>query len=222
MKGHQDDLSKLEFKQGDELKRALKAFTTDKLVVFATNGKFFTLDAGQLPGGRGHGEPVRLMVDLEENHDIAEIFVHDPARKLLVVSTGGYGFVVAEAEVIASTRKGKQVLNVTEPEEARVCVPVDGDCVATIGENRKMLVFKLDEVNEMTRGKGVILQRFKDGALSDARVFKKADGLTWIDSAGREFSLSWSELKEWVGDRAQAGRLAPKGFPRSNSFGPRF
>ena len=222
LKGHQDDLAKLEFKQGDELKRAIKAFTTDKLVVFATNGKFFTLEVGLLPGGRGHGEPVRLMVDLEENHDVAEIFVYEPGRKLLVASTGGYGFIVPEDEVIASTRKGKQILNVTEPEEARVCVPVDGDHVAAMGENRKMLVFKLDEVNEMTRGKGVILQRFKDGALSDVRVFKKSDGLTWLDSAGREFTLSWSELRDWAGERAQAGRLAPKGFPRSNSFGPRF
>ena len=222
LKGHQDDLAKIEFKQGDSLKRAIKASTTDKLILFATNGKFFTLEAGGLPGGRGHGEPVRLMVDLEENHDIAEAFVHDPARKLLVASTGGYGFIVAEEEVIASTRKGKQVLNVTEPEEARVCVPVEGDCVATMGENRKMLVFKLDEMNEMARGKGVILQRFKDGALSDVRVFIKSDGLTWLDSAGREFTLSWSELKDWVGERAQAGRMAPKGFPRSNSFGPRF
>jgi topoisomerase-4 subunit A len=222
LKGHQDDLDKLDFKQGDELKRALKAWTTDKLVLLATNGKFFTLEASQLPGGRGHGEPVRLMVDLEENHDFVEIFAHDASRKLLVISTGGYGFIVPEEEVIASTRKGKQILNVTEPEEARVCVPVDGDHVATIGENRKMLVFKLDEVNEMTRGKGVILQRFKDGGLSDARVFAKKDGLTWIDSAGREFTLAWGELKEWVGERAQAGRLAPKGFPRSNKFGPAF
>ena len=222
LKGHQDDLSKLDFKQGDELKRAIKAFTTDKLVLFATNGRFFTLEAGSLPGGRGHGEPLRLMIDLEENHDVAEVFVHDPSRKLLVASTGGYGFMVPEAEVIAATRKGKQILNVSEPEEARVCVPVEGDHVATIGENRKLLIFKLDEVNEMTRGKGVILQRFKDGALSDIRVFKKSAGLSWLDSAGREFTLSWSDLKEWVGERAQAGRVAPKGFPRSNSFGPRF
>jgi topoisomerase-4 subunit A len=148
--------------------------------------------------------------------------VHDPARKLLVASTGGYGFIVPEEEVIASTRKGKQILNVSEPDEACVCVPAEGDYVATIGENRKLLVFKRDEVNEMTRGKGVILQRFKDGNLSDARVFKKSEGLTWVDSAGREFTLSWSEMREWVGDRAQAGRAAPRGFPRSNSFGPRF
>ena len=222
LKGHPEDLSKLEFKQGDELKRVIKASTTDKLVLLTTNGKFFTLEAGALPGGRGHGEPVRLMIDLEENHDIVEMFVHDPTRKLLIASTAGYGFIVSEEEVIASTRKGKQILNVTEPDEARVCVVAEGDHIATIGENRKLLVFKLDEVNEMTRGKGVILQRFKDGGLSDARVFKKSEGLTWLDSAGREFTLSWSELREWVGERAQAGRVAPKGFPRSNSFGPRF
>jgi len=222
LKGHPEDLSKLEFKQGDELKRVIKAWTTDKLVLLTTNGKFFTLEAGALPGGRGHGEPVRLMIDLEENHDIVEMFVHDATRKLLVVSTAGYGFIVSEEEVIASTRKGKQILNVTEHDEARVCVVAEGDYIATIGENRKLLVFKLEEVNEMTRGKGVILQRFKDGGLSDARVFKKTDGLTWVDTAGREFALSWSELREWVGERAQAGRLAPKGFPRSNSFGPRF
>ncbi len=222
LKGHQEDLSKLDFKQGDDLKRSVRAFTTDKLVVFATNGKFFTLEASALPGGRGHGEPVRLMIDLEENHDIADVFVYEAGRKLLVASTAGYGFIVPEDEVIASTRKGKQVLNVSEPDEARLCVPVDGDHVATIGENRKMLVFTLDEVNEMTRGKGVILQRFKDGGLSDARVFKKSDGLTWLDSAGREFNLAWGDLREWVGERSQAGRMAPKGFPRSNQFGPRF
>jgi topoisomerase-4 subunit A len=222
LKGHQEDLSKLDFKQGDTLKKAVKASTTDKLILLATNGKFFTLEASQLPGGRGHGEPVRLMVDLEENHDFVEIFTHDPNRKLLVASTGGYGFIVPEEEVVASTRKGKQIINVTEPDEARLCVPVDGDHVAVVGENRKMLVFPLDEVNEMTRGKGVILQRFKDGGLSDARVFYKKEGLTWLDSAGREFTLSWGDLRDWIGERSQAGRLAPKGFPRSNKFGPAF
>lgn len=224
LKGHIDDLSKLDFKQGDKLKRAIKASTTDKLLLLATNGKIFTLEASLLPGGRGHGEPVRLMIDLEENHDIADAFPYQPGRKLLIASTAGYGFIVPEDEVVAATRKGKQVLNVTEPEEARLIVPVPegADHVATVGENRKLLIFKLDEVNEMTRGKGVILQRFKDGQLADARVFKKADGLSWSDSAGRTFTLSWSELKEWVGVRAQAGRVVPKGFPRSNSFGPAF
>ncbi len=222
MKGHLDDLSKLDFKQGDGLKRAVKAMTTDKLILFATNGKFFTLDAGQLPGGRGHGEPVRLMVDLEENHDFVEVFVHEATRKLLVASSGGYGFVVPEEEVVASTRKGKQVLNVAEDEEAAVVIPAEGDMVATIGENRKLLVFKLEDVNEMTRGKGTILQRFKDGGLSDVQVFSKKEGLSWLDSAGRTFTLAWSDLKDWAGERAQAGHMAPKGFPRSNKFGPAF
>ena len=222
LKGHLDDLTGVQFKQGDELKRALKAQSTDKLLLFASNGKFFTLQCGQLPGGRGHGEPVRLMIDLEENHTIVDAFVHQPGRKLLVASTAANGFVVSEEEVVAMTRKGKQVLNLTEPEEAVVCVPVDGDHVAVIGENRKLLVFPLSEVNEMARGKGVRLQKYKDGGIADARVFAKKEGLTWLDAAGRSFQLSWGELKEWVGERAQAGANAPKGFPRSNKFGPSF
>ncbi len=222
MKGHVDDLAKLDFKQGDKLLRAVKGSTTDKLLLLATNGKVFTLAADQLPGGRGHGEPVRLMVDLEENHAFAEIFVHEPGRKLLIAATSGHGFVVPEDEMIAMTRKGKQVLNVDEPAEACSCVPADGDQVAVIGENRKMLVFALDEVNEMTRGKGVRLQRYKDGGLSDVRVFKKSEGLTWLDPAGRNFTLPYGELRDWVGERAQAGRLAPRGFPKSNKFGRAF
>jgi topoisomerase IV subunit A len=222
MKGHVDDLSKLEFKQGDGLKRAVKAQTTDKLLLLASNGKVFTLPGDQLPGGRGHGEPVRLMVDLEENHDFVEIFVHEPGRKLLVVASSGHGFIVPEDEVVAMTRKGKQVMNVDEPAEACACVAAEGDTVATIGENRKMLIFPADEVPEMGRGKGVRLQRYKDGGLSDVRVFKKADGLAWLDPAGRTFTLPMSELRDWIGQRAQAGRLAPRGFPKSNKFGPAF
>jgi topoisomerase-4 subunit A len=222
MKGHQDDLSKLEFKQGDQLLRAVKAHTTDKLLLLATNGKVFTLTGDQLPGGRGHGEPVRLMVDLEENHAFVEAWVHTPGRKLIIASTSGHGFVVPEDEMVAMTRKGKQVMNLTEPEEARVCVPAEGDTVAVIGENRKMVTFALAEVNEMARGKGVRLQRYKDGGLSDIRVFRKDEGLTWLDPAGRTFTLPFSELKEWVGERAQAGRLAPRGFPKSNKFGRSF
>jgi topoisomerase IV subunit A len=222
MKGHLEDLSKLEFKQGDALKRAVKASTTDKLLLLASNGKVFTLMADQLPGGRGHGEPVRLMVDLEENHDFVEIWVHEPGRKLLIAATSGHGFIVPEEEMVAMTRKGKQVMNVDQPAEACCAAPAEGDMVAAIGENRKMLVFPRDEVNEMTRGKGVILQRYKDGGLSDIRVFNKAAGLTWLDTAGRTFTLSNAELRDWLGQRAQSGRLAPKGFPRSNKFGPAF
>ena len=225
LKGHQDDLSKLEFKQGDSLKRAIKGATTDKILLFATNGKFFTLDAVALPGGRGHGEPVRLMVDLEETADIVEVLVHQPGRRLLVAATSGHGFVVPEDEVVASTRKGKQVLNVEAPAEAKVCVPAMGDKIATLavaGDSRRMLVFDLADVNEMVRGKGVLLQRFKDSDLVDARIFAKADGLTWQDPAGRTHTLAWGDLAEWIGERAQAGKTVPKGFPRSSKFGPAF
>jgi topoisomerase-4 subunit A len=222
MKGHLEDPSKLEFKQGDGLKAAIRAHTTDKLLIFATNGKFFTLDANGLPGGRGHGEPLRLMVELEEGADVLDVFVHDPDRKLLVASAEGYGFIVPEAEVIAAKRTGKQVLNLGDSDQAALVIPAAGDTLATVGSNRKLLLFALADVNEMARGKGVILQRFADGKLSDARVFDKRKGLTWLDSAGRTFTLSAPELKEWFGARGQAGRIVPKGFPRSNSFGPRF
>jgi topoisomerase-4 subunit A len=222
LKGHQDDLSRLDFKQGDRLKFAFHAQTTDRLLAFSTNGKFFTLTGDQLPGGRGHGEPLRLMIDLEENHDVAAFFTHKPGRKLLVASVAGYGFVVNEDDVTASTRKGKQVLNVAGADEAKCCVPADGNMVATVGENRKMLVFGRDEVNEMTRGKGVILQRLKGSALSDVRVFEASEGLTWLDSAGRTFTMSLHDLEDWHGVRAQSGKVAPRGFPRSNRFGPAF
>jgi topoisomerase-4 subunit A len=222
MKGHLEDLSKLDFKQGDSLKRAVKAMTNDKLLLLASNGKVFTIAADQLPGGRGHGEPLRLMIDLEENHAFVEIFVHQPGRKLLVAATSGHGFIVPEDEMIAGTRKGKQILNVDEPAEACCCVPAAGDMVAVVGENRKMVVFPISELNEMTRGKGVILQKYKDGGLSDARVFERKEGLTWLDSAGRTYTVPMSELKEYLGERAQAGRLAPRGFPKSNKFGPAF
>ena len=179
--------------------------------MLASNGKVFTLPADQLPGGRGHGEPVRLMVDLEENHDFVEIFVHEPGRKLLVAATSGHGFVVPEDEMVAMTRKGKQVMNVDEPAEACCCAPAEGDMVATIGENRKMLIFPLDEVNEMGRGKGVILQRYKDGDLSDVRVFRKAEGLSWLDPAAPHVHAADVGAQGLAGT-ARPGR--PAGAPR--------
>jgi len=220
MRGHMDDTSGLQFKDGDTLKRARQAQTTDTLVLFATNGKFFSIGADKLPGGRGHGDPVRLMVDLEENHDIVEMFVHQPGRKLLVASSAGFGFIVSEDDVVAMTRKGKQVLNVTAPDEALVCAPADGDMVAVIGENRKMLCFPREELNEMSRGRGVRLQRYKDGGLADVKTYDKDEGLTWIDSSDRTWTVT--ELRDWTGSRAQAGRLPPKGFPKANHFGAKF
>jgi topoisomerase-4 subunit A len=219
LRGHQSDLAGVVFKTDDALKFAFPAETTSKVLVFATNGRFYTIDAAKLPGGRGHGEPVRLYADIEQAGDLVWAFRYQGGRKLLVASRTGRGFVVAEDECLANTRKGKQVLNVKAPDVAAALAPVEGELVAAIGENRKMVIFPLDQVPEMARGRGVRLQRHKDGGLSDVTTFKAGDGLAWIDAAGRAFAVPMSELRDWRGDRAQAGRLAPKGFPKSNTFG---
>jgi len=219
LKGNVTDLSGIAFKTDDRLKLAFFAETTSKCLLFATNGRFYTIEASKLPGGRGHGEPVRLFIELEQEADVVTVFPFRGGRKFLVASATGRGFVVAEDECLANTRKGKQVLNVALPDEARAIAPVDGELVATVGENRKMVIFGLDQVPEMARGRGVRLQRYRDGGLSDAKTFKAADGLTWIDPAGRTFTLAIKELADWRGNRADAGRLAPKGFPKINKFG---
>jgi len=221
MKGHLADYSTLAFKEGDTLKTAFHADSHDKIVVFTTGGKCFTLGGDKLPGGRGHGEPVRVMIEMENDSDIVTAFKHDPKRKLLLVSRVGNGFIVPEADVIANTRKGKQVMNVKLPDEALLCAAVaeGDDHIAVVGDNRKMIIFPLDQLPEMNRGKGVRLQKYKDGGAKDARTFKLTDGLTWEDSAGRSFNKSKDELLEWMGDRAQAGRMVPKGFPRNGKFG---
>jgi topoisomerase IV subunit A len=218
LRGHLEDTSGLAYKEGDRARFILRAETTDRIMVFSSAGRFYTLDAGKLPGGRGHGEPLRLMADLDVADTIVALFVHVPGRKLLVASSDGNGFVVAEDECLATTRKGKQILNVKPPAEAQLCIPVPGraDHLATIGENRKLLVFPLAQVPEMARGRGVRLQKFKDGGLADARAFAWQDGLSWTDSSGRNWAVS--DLSDWLGERAQAGRLPPKGFPRSNRF----
>ncbi|MCM2292104.1 DNA topoisomerase IV subunit A [Allorhizobium sp. BGMRC 0089] len=218
LKGHIADTSSLTFKEGDGLKVAFAAQTTDKILLVTTGGKVFTLGGDKLPGGRGHGEPIRIMVDMDNDQDVLTAFVHDPERKRLIVSTSGNGFVVAETDMIANTRKGKQVMNVAMPDETRLVAPVVGDHVAIIGENRKMLVFPIVQIPEMARGKGVRLQRYNDGGVSDIKCFAMADGLSWTDSAGRSFTRSRDELLEWIGDRAAAGRPLPKGFPRTGKF----
>ena len=219
LRGHLTDLSLLTFKEGDSLKLAFPAQTTDKILVFTTGGKFYTIGADRLPGGRGHGEPIRIIVDMENDQDIVTAFVHDPSRRLLLVSREGNGFVVPEKEVVANTRKGKQVMNVRPPDEACRCVPVSGDHVAIIGENRKLLVFPLLQITEMVRGKGVRLQRYKDGGVLDVKLFALDQGLSWQDLSGRTFTRTRAELTEWTGDRAGAGRMVPKGFPRTGRFG---
>ena len=219
LKGHTSDFDEKGFKAGDRLKLAFHAETTDKLLLLSTGGKVYTLAPDKLPGGRGQGEPLRLMVDLEEGQDFVDLFVFRPGAKRLVASNVGNGFVVAEDELIANTRKGKQVLNLGGGEEAKLIVPAIGDTVAVIGENRKLIIFPASELPEMARGKGVRLQKYKDGGISDAKLFAAQDGLSWVDSSGRTFVKSMAELRDWLGERAQAGRQPPQGFPRNNKFG---
>ncbi len=218
LRGTISDLSSIAFKADDGPKFVFAAETTSKCLVVASNGRFYTLDAAKLPGGRGHGEPIRLFIDLEQEADVVAVFPHQGGRKFLLASAKGRGFVVPEDECLANTRKGKQVLNVAPPDAARAVAIVTGELVASIGENRKMLIFPLDQVPEMARGRGVRLQRYKDGGLSDVKTFKAEEGLSWTDTAGRAFSLTFEELADWRGNRADAGRLAPKGFPRTNTF----
>jgi topoisomerase-4 subunit A len=219
LRGTITDFSGISFKADDGLKFAFPAETTSKLLAFATNGRFYTLDAAKLPGGRGHGEPVRLYVDLEQEHDLVAVFRYQGGRKLLVGSAQGRGFAVPEDECLANTRKGKQVLNVKPPDAARALAPVEGELVASIGENRKMVIFPLEQVPEMARGRGVRLQRFKDGGLSDLKTFKAGEGLTWVDTAGRVFTQSIKDLAAWRGNRSDAGRVRPDRFLTNNKFG---
>ena len=218
LKGHVTDLAGLAFKGDDALKTSFLAETTSRILVFATDGRAFTLDASKLPGGRGQGEPIRVMADLGEGEDIVAVLPYRAGAKMIVAATDGRGFVVDQDDMIGGTRKGRQVLNVDKPAVASIIRPAAGDQVAVIGDNRRMLVFPLDQVPEMGRGKGVRLQRFKDGGLADILVFSLADGLTWQDSGGRTFTVKQPELRDWIGNRAEAGRLPPKGFPKVNRF----
>ncbi len=219
LKGHVQDLSNLQFKGDDALLASFFAETTSKILVLASNGKIFTLDASKLPGGRGHGEPIRLMADIDEGADIVRVLPYEAGKKMLAATSDGRGFVVAQDEMIGGTRKGKVLMNPDEGAKAALLVAADGDHVAIVGENRKLVVFPLDQVPEMARGKGVRLQRYKDGGVADAKVFALADGLSWLDSAGRTFNVAKADLKEWIGERASAGRLPPRGFPKNNRFG---
>ena len=222
VRGHitDDQIKDLKYKEGDKARFVFHAETTDKVLVFATNGRFYTLGCDKLPGGRGHGEPLRLMVDLPNDADITDMFTHVKGRKLVVASDAGRGFVVPEDDVIAQTKNGKQVLNVSGSEEAATCVFVGegADHIAAIGSNRKILVFPLDEMPEMTRGKGVIIQRYKKGGgaiLKDVKAFKLEKGLSF------RFGSGWrteTQLLHWQGKRAGAGAMAPRGFPTSNRF----
>jgi topoisomerase-4 subunit A len=215
VKGTVADPGDLKFKEGDKLKVALPCFTTDRLTLFATNGKAFTLKASDLPRGRGDGQPVRLLAEFSNEDDIAAFFVAVDGARYLVASNAGRGFVVPGSELLAEKRTGKQILVLKSGEEAALCIPADGDHVAVIGEARKLLIFPLSQLPEMTRGAGVILQRYADGGLVDAKVFRLAEGLTW--RLGERVRTETS-LREWVGERGQVGRMPPNGFPRSGRF----
>ncbi|MFN4277909.1 MAG: DNA topoisomerase IV subunit A [Ferrovibrio sp.] len=216
IKGHVADDGSAAYKEGDKGRFWLHAETTDKLVLFGTNGRAYTINCDKLPRGRGHGEPVRLTVDLGNDQDIVTLFKYQGERKFLVASSDGRGFVCPEGEMLAATRTGKQILNVQSPAEACVCSIVEGDTVAVVGENRKLLLFPLNELPEMTKGRGITLQKYKDGGLSDAKTFTLKQGLTWTDSSGR--TKTETDLKEYRGDRAQAGRIVPRGFNKNNRF----
>jgi topoisomerase-4 subunit A len=218
LKGHVTDLGGLQFKGDDTLKLSFHTETTAKILVLATSGKVYTLDASKLPGGRGFGDPVRLMADIDEGAEIVTAWPHQAGQKLLFASSVGRGFIALSDDAVANTRKGRQVLNLDDKETARFVVPVEGNYVAAIGENRKLLCFPLNQMVEMSRGKGVRIQKYKDGGMADIKTFKLAEGLTWRDTSGRTWTVSKPDLKEWIGSRSDAGRLPPKGFPKSNRF----
>ena len=216
VRGHLAEGTELKFKDGDELLLLLPCETTDKLCLFGTNGRAYTLRASDLPRGRGDGQAVRVMVDLPGEEDVAALFIWREAARYLLVGSDGRGMVVKSEDMLAEKRTGKQVLNLREGERARVCVPAQGDHVACCGENRKLLIFSLDQVPELARGSGVRLQTYRDGGLADAVVFRLADGLSWRLG---ERTRTETDLRYWLGERAQAGKAPPSGFPRSNRFG---
>jgi topoisomerase-4 subunit A len=213
-----EDPSELKFKEGDKLAFLVPAETTDKLLIFASDGRFFTLPCDKLPSARGHGEPLRLMIDLDDKVGIEAVFPHKAGRKLILASKQGYGFIMPEEEALASKRGGKQVLTV-DAKGVAVCLPYEGDQLAVVGDNGKILVFPLEELPEMPRGKGVKLQSYREGGLRDALPFSADEGPSWITSDGR--SRAWPEWRDWAGRRAGSGKLAPKGFPASKRFRPK-
>jgi len=216
LKGHNQKLDDLKFKEGDGLALSLECQTTDKVILMASGGRAFTIGADKLPGGRGHGEPIRLNLEVPESETIVSMLIPDSKARRIIASSRGYGFIVQDAELISSTRKGKIILNVGPKEKLAACVKVEGDLTAAIGKNRKLVIFKTDELPEMARGKGVKIQSYGDGGLLDLKTFNRADGLTWTDTAGRQQSAD--DWKNWIGKRAQSGRLAPRGFNKNGKF----
>ncbi len=214
LKGHVS-VDDLKFKEGDEMKLSVQTYTTDNVVFFATNGRFYTLLGDKITGGRGFGEPIRLSIDLPENADIIKMFVFKPDEKLLVASKKGKGFIVNTNDVMAQTRAGKIIMNIGEDDKAVLCIPANGDHVAVIGNNRKMVVFKTEEIPTMTRGSGVILQKYAGANLSDVKFFNATDGLSFPSGNGIRIER---DITPWLARRATVGKIPPVGFPRSNKF----
>ena len=215
-KGHLSSYGELKYREGDKEKFVIHAKTTQKLLIFCTNGRAYTIEIGNLPSGRGFGEPIRLMADIPSDEKILSAFVYRSGDKRVVASNVGNGFIVREDDLLAQTRAGKQILNLSGESKARTCSKVEGDHIACISENRKLLIFEMKEIPEMGRGKGVRLQKFKDGGLSDIKSFNLRYGLSWLDPASR--TRTEVDLSEWVGRRANAGKMAPRGFPKDNIF----
>jgi topoisomerase-4 subunit A len=217
MKGHGLNPKDFKYKEGDSQGYVMEAMTTDKVLLFGTNGRFYTIGGDKLPPGRGFGEPVRLMVDLPNDADITGVMIHKPDAKILVAATDGRGFIAPSNDVLAQTKNGKQVLNVDGKVEAKIARYLNegDDHIAVLGKNRKMIVFKLDQIPEMSRGRGVMLQKYSDGGLSDAKTFNWKTGLMYKHGSGETKA---GDLKPWLGERAQAGKLPPNGFPRNPKF----
>jgi topoisomerase-4 subunit A len=222
MRGHValDDAETLKFREGDALDTIFHAQTTDKIALFAANGRVYTLGGDKLPGGRGFGEPVRLSIDLEAEVEIVKLMVVRPDTKLLIASGDGKGFLTSGEATIAETRKGKQLANLRTGAKVAVVrqVPPNADAVAVVGENRKMLVFMIGELPELARGQGVTLQRYRDGGLSDIIAFTLADGLSWALGGETGRTRTETDLTPWRAIRGASGRMPPIGFPRSNRF----
>jgi topoisomerase-4 subunit A len=216
-KGHLDDkaAAELKYKEGDTARFAIHAQSTDKILLFGTNGRFYTVGCDRLPSARGHGEPIRLMIELGNDQDIVQLEVLKGGRKFLVASDAGRGFIVPEDEVVAQTKNGKGVLTLADKERAQAfgIVPEGANSIAVLSEGRKLLIFPLDQVPEMGRGRGVLLQKSKGDQLSDAQAFILSEGLPWANR-----TIPASELKFWRGERAQAGRMPEKGWPRAKRF----
>ena len=215
MKGYVSLTEEFKFKDDDRLLLAIHAQTTDKIVLFDTSGKFFNINACDIPSGRGFGQPLRLMIDVSNADTITDMFVFEPKTSYLIASDKGYGFVIDENHIVAQTRQGRKIMNVAEGEKTMFCKKINGNMVATIGDNRKILVFKLEEVPTMARGHGVCLQKYKDGGLSDIQIFNEDDGFSYNRSGGVSVE---KDLLTWLGHRAQVGKLAPFGFSKNNKF----